>query len=200
MKITVVRKEFANDRTFGDMYLDGQFFCNTLEPHAIDWSREQKVAGKTAIPEGTYKVRLGWSTKWGRTVPWLRKVPHFRDIQIHVGNFPKDTRGCILVGDQDKDVLIGSRLVFDRLMLKLRNEAEIWIEVRNEAEAPEAPSDSPKGERTEEGTPIVGADRCVCPTAESRTTAEDTDGGFESDSTKGEKTEVEYNEVLEKFL
>ena len=140
MKIKVIRKEFANDRTFGDMYIDGEFFCNTLEPHAIDWSKQRKVAGKTAIPEGTYKVRLGWSKKSQRIVPWLMRVPHFRDIQIHVGNFPKDTRGCILVGDQDKDVLLNSRAVFDRLMLKLSKKAEIWIEVKREADADETPT------------------------------------------------------------
>ena len=130
MKIKVIRKEFANDRTFGDMFIDGEFFCNTLEPNAIDWSKQRKVAGKTAIPEGTYKVRLGWSQKSQRIVPWLMRVPHFRDIQIHVGNFPNDTRGCILVGDQDKDVLVNSRAVFDRLMKKLKGEKDIEIEVR----------------------------------------------------------------------
>ncbi|MGM9697957.1 MAG: DUF5675 family protein [Prevotella sp.] len=137
MKITVVRKEFANDRTFGDMFIDGEFFCNTLEPHVIDWSKQRKVAGKTAIPEGTYKVRLGWSKKSQRIVPWLMRVPHFRDIQIHVGNFPKDTRGCILVGDQDKDVIVNSRVVFDRLMKKLKGEKDIEIEVKRDADANE---------------------------------------------------------------
>ena len=55
MKMTLVRKVFAKDRTLGELYLEGiGYFCDTLEPHCIDWSKEKKVAGKTAIPEGRY--------------------------------------------------------------------------------------------------------------------------------------------------
>ena len=62
MKMTLVRKVFAKDRTLGELYLEGiGYFCDTLEPHCIDWCKEKKVAGKTAIPEGRYKVKVGWS-------------------------------------------------------------------------------------------------------------------------------------------
>ena len=129
--MTLVRKVFAKDRTLGELHLEGTgYFCDTLEPHCIDWSKEKKVNGKTAIPEGRYKVKVGWSTKAGKNVPWLQKVPHFNGIQIHVGNFPKDTRGCILVGAAEKNVLIDSKLVFYSLMNKLKFEKDIEIEVK----------------------------------------------------------------------
>ena len=141
MKMTLVRKVFAKDRTLGELYLEGTgYFCDTLEPHCIDWSKEKKVAGKTAIPEGRYKVRVGWSPRRGRNVPWLKNVPHFKDIQIHVGNFPKDTRGCILVGTRNKNILVGSRVVFRKLMGKLQFENDIEIVVKSETE--EKTSDS----------------------------------------------------------
>ena len=131
MKLTLVRKVFAKDRTLGELHLEGTgYFCDTLEPHCIDWSKEKKVNGKTAIPEGRYKVKVGWSPKAGKNVPWLQKVPHFNGIQIHVGNFPKDTRGCILVGAAEKNVLIDSKLVFYSLMNKLKFEKDIEIEVK----------------------------------------------------------------------
>ena len=39
MKITLVRKVFAKDRTLGELYLEGiGYFCDTLEPHCIDWT------------------------------------------------------------------------------------------------------------------------------------------------------------------
>ena len=141
MKMTLVRKVFEKDRTLGELHLEGTgYFCDTLEPHCIDWSREKKVAGKTAIPEGRYRVRVGWSPRRGRNVPWLKKVPHFKDIQIHAGNFPKDTRGCILVGTRNKIILVGSRAVFGRLMGKLQFENDIEIVVKSETE--EKTSDS----------------------------------------------------------
>ena len=139
--MTLVRKVFEKDRTLGELHLEGTgYFCDTLEPHCIDWSREKKVAGKTAIPEGRYRVRVGWSPRRGRNVPWLKKEPHFKDNQIHVGNFPKDTRGCILVGTRNKNILVGSRVVFRKLMGKLQFENDIEIVVKSETE--EKTSDS----------------------------------------------------------
>ena len=135
MKMTLVRKVFAKDRTLGELYLEGiGYFCDTLEPHCIDWSKEKKVAGKTAIPEGRYKVKVGWSQRRGRNVPWLKKVPHFKDIQIHTGNIPGHTRGCILVGSAEKNVLVRSRVAFSCLMEKLKFENDIEIVVTRETE------------------------------------------------------------------
>ena len=79
-------------------YSELKYFCDTLEPHAIDWSRERKVWGKTAIPCGRYKVTLRYSTTFKRKMPFLENVPHFTGIMLHLGNAPEDTRGCILVG------------------------------------------------------------------------------------------------------
>ncbi len=138
MKMTLVRKVFGSDRTLGELHLEGVgYFCDTLEPHCIDWSKEKKTPGKTAIPEGRYKVKVGWSPKAGKNVPWLQKVPHFNGIQIHVGNFPKDTRGCILVGAAEKNVLIDSKLVFYSLMNKLKFEKDIEIEVKAQEAHPQ---------------------------------------------------------------
>ena len=131
--MTLIRKVFAKDRTLGELHLEGTgYFCDTLEPHCIDWSKEKKVAGKTAIPEGRYKVKVGWSPRAGKNVPWLKNVPHFKDIQIHTGNIPGHTRGCILVGSAENNVLVDSRLVFECLMKKLACEKDIEIAVTHE--------------------------------------------------------------------
>ena len=131
--MTLIRKVFAKDRTLGELHLEGTgYFCDTLEPHCIDWSKEKKVAGKTAIPEGRYKVKVGWSPRAGKNVPWLKNVPHFKDIQIHTGNIPGHTRGCILVGSAENKVLVDSRLVFECLMKKLACEKDIEIVVTHE--------------------------------------------------------------------
>ena len=85
MKMTLVRKVFAKDRTLGELYLEGTgYFCDTLEPHCIDWSKENKVAGKTAIPDGRYKVKVGWSQRRGQSLPGQKYVlfPHCSDIKL----------------------------------------------------------------------------------------------------------------------
>ncbi len=114
-------------------FLMNRYFCDTLEPHAIDWRREEKVAGKTAIPTGRYRVMMSYSKTYKRRMPFLQNVPHFTGIMIHTGNSVDDTRGCILVGkavrpqNEDTDFenptseatvigrLTDSRITFNRL-------------------------------------------------------------------------------------
>ena len=64
-----------------------------------DAVREEKIVGKTAIPAGTYQVIVNRSSKFKRDLPLLLDVPYFEWIRIHRGNTAKDTRGCILVGE-----------------------------------------------------------------------------------------------------
>lgn len=97
MELILYREEFSKV-TIGSLYADGQFCCHTLEPHAIDWAREKKEFGKTAIPEGTYSLVYSPSARFGRKMPFLLNVPQFNGVMIHQGNFARHTQGCILVG------------------------------------------------------------------------------------------------------
>ena len=72
------------------------------------------------IPEGTYKVLLQKSPRFGFVTPHLQDVPGRTMIEIHPGNFPKDTEGCILVGESyGLNYLNNSKVVFNNLMSKL---------------------------------------------------------------------------------
>lgn len=95
MKIEVKRRALRPEYTIGSMYIDGQYFCDTLE----DTVRAVKIKHETAIPEGTYQVILNRSPKFGRDLPRLLEVPGFDGILIHRGNTAADTSGCILVGE-----------------------------------------------------------------------------------------------------
>lgn len=85
--------------TIGRLFVDGKYFCDTLEDPCRDLDREEKVMHETAIPEGTYEVIVNVSVKFKRKLPLLLNVPHFTGIRIHRGNTDKDTFGCILVGE-----------------------------------------------------------------------------------------------------
>ena len=56
MKLRVERLWKKPAYTVGRLFVDEQFFCNTLEDTVRDLSNEKKVYGKTAIPYGEYKV------------------------------------------------------------------------------------------------------------------------------------------------
>ena len=106
MKITVNRVASNTDETLSIVSIDGKPFCFGLE----DEYRENKVVGETRIPSGEYKITLrtvgGFHARYlekfssfHRGMLWIRDVPGFEYILIHVGNTDEDTAGCLLIGD-----------------------------------------------------------------------------------------------------
>lgn len=85
--------------TIGRLFVDGKYFCDTLEDRCRDLDKEEKVMHETAIPAGVYEVIVNVSVKFKRKLPLLLNVPYFTGIRIHRGNTDKDTSGCILVGE-----------------------------------------------------------------------------------------------------
>lgn len=116
MKLKVERLWKKPGYTVGRLYVDGKFFCNTLEDTVRDLNRERKIPGKTAIPYGEYKVVFNWSPKFGRNLPRLLNVPAFEGILIHPVNTADDSSGCILVGkNTEVGRLTESRYTSDKL-------------------------------------------------------------------------------------
>ena len=99
MELLLKRIAPRADYTIGKLYIDGQYWCDTLEDRVRDLSKEKKVPGRTAIPAGTYDVVVNISPKFKRLLPRLLHVPGFEGILIHRGNTAADTAGCILVGE-----------------------------------------------------------------------------------------------------
>lgn len=116
MEIRVERTEQSADSTIGELSVDGQFECYTLE----DIVRPVKIKGKTAISAGRYEVIINQSQRFGRLLPLLLNVPDFEGVRIHPGNTAADTEGCILVGDTKSEGSVGqSKVAFARLFDKL---------------------------------------------------------------------------------
>lgn len=116
--LTLNRKYFTDRSTIGQLYLFGDYFCDTLE----DTCRRTKIPGRTAIPAGRYRLVLEDSLKYFRVMPKLLDVPNYSGILIHWGNTPEDTQGCLLVGvydDKKSDFISTSRKTFDNLFEKL---------------------------------------------------------------------------------
>ncbi|MGC8893188.1 MAG: DUF5675 family protein [Candidatus Saccharicenans sp.] len=74
--------------------------------------------GKGPIPIGDYKADFYFSPNKKYVVIELKDVTNFEHVQIHIGNFPADTKGCILVGEgvNSSGNLTGSREAFNEMM------------------------------------------------------------------------------------
>ena len=135
MKLLIERKWKKSTYTIGRLYVDGVYFCNTLEdrdrglrqidPLGVIQSR--KVYGETAIPVGTYEVSVDITSPKYSAVAWYWKlcqgkmprilnVKAFDGILMHPGANALDTKGCVLVGKNTKvGQLTESKATFEKL-------------------------------------------------------------------------------------
>lgn len=123
MKIRLERSPSAGDCTIGEITVDGQDECYSLEDRVRETEGavgSWKVAGSTAIPRGVYRVVITYSNRFQRDLPLLEDVPGFTGVRIHPGNTAEDTEGCILVGRGKTDKTVTeSRAAFNALYAKI---------------------------------------------------------------------------------
>ncbi len=137
MELILTRIAKRKTYTIGYLEIDGQPFCDTLEPtwRDIGWGRPgRKVAGRTAIPEGRYPVVVTFSPRFEKWLPLLIHVPQFDGIRIHAGNTAEDTEGCILLGQNLKPGMVLNSRIWTYRLVKAITEARerdeaIWITV-----------------------------------------------------------------------
>ena len=99
MKIEVNRIFKASTYTIGELSVNDNYLCDTLEDRVRP--EGEKAYGETAIPTGTYTVILSYSNRFKKVMPEIQNVPNFTGVRIHCGNSSKDTEGCLLVGKWD---------------------------------------------------------------------------------------------------
>ena len=112
MLLELVRYNGGPTATLGLLFVRAgatrELLCFTAE----DAYRATKRVGETRIPPGSYRVELrdagGMHAEYAkrfafhRGMLWIRNVPGFQWIYLHVGNTARDTAGCVLVGE-DRD-------------------------------------------------------------------------------------------------
>lgn len=140
MRLTLKRIANRKDYCIGKLYINGKYFCDTLEDvdRGLDDSMTEeeikrlKVKGQTAIPVGIYTVLMTYSPKYQKIMPLINNVKGYSGIRIHSGNSSKDTDGCLLVG---KNTVVGrltdSRNTFNALFKRLlqKGSNKITIEI-----------------------------------------------------------------------
>lgn len=125
MNLLVDRIFLGDSYTIGKLYINGEYFCDTLEDAVRDLKHDGsgKVHGETAIPAGVYAVIVNRSPKFRRMLPRLLNVPFFDGILIHAGNSAKDSYGCILVGKNSKKGMVLESKKYEKLLVEALQEA-----------------------------------------------------------------------------
>lgn len=125
MELNVKRIARKDGYTIGRLFINNEYFCDTLEDTdrglkdtmQVNEILAKKVKGQTAIPTGKYDVILTFSPRFKRVLPLLLKVPGYQYIRVHNGNRPDSTEGCLLVGENKaKGQVINSRATLEKLM------------------------------------------------------------------------------------
>ena len=147
MDVDVIRFNSKEDFTDGLLYINGEFKVYTLE----DEERTIKVSGQTRIPNGRYKIALRteggfhnrYLKKYGagfhKGMLWVKDVPNFEYILIHVGNTDDDTAGCLLTGmsnNADAAGFIGGstdayKKIYPEISNALLNGEDVWINYKD---------------------------------------------------------------------
>lgn len=143
MKILVKRTDKTDRYTIGDLYIDNEYICNTLEDtdrglkqtDSIEHIQDVKVFGETAIPTGTYEVDMDtvspkfkdriWAQPYKGKLPRLVNVPGFEGVLIHVLNTVEESLGCLGVGNKEANgTLSSSTSMFHTVMRRLLSKNE----------------------------------------------------------------------------
>lgn len=131
MKLLLNRESQTADATLGRLFAGNECLFYTVE----DVQRSTKIAGKTAIPCGRYKVVITFSNRFQKHLPLLLDVPGFTGVRIHSGNTSDDTEGCILIGTtRTKNGVGNSRLAMDDFIPRLKEwlkAGDVWLEIKS---------------------------------------------------------------------
>lgn len=141
MKLTLKRIALKPTYTIGKLYIDDNYFCDTLEDTVRDLNKDgkfdngqKKIKGKTAIPYGTYEIKWTYSPRFKKYTPQLMSVPSFEGIRIHSGNSSKDTEGCLLLGENKKvGMVLNSKATIEKFYPIIKDactKGKVTIEIK----------------------------------------------------------------------
>lgn len=106
MKIRLTRLFQRARATIGALFVNEVFYCYTCE----DGFHYEKIPGQTRISAGIYEIGIRQGSPMANRYDkqfaaaghsgmlWIKDVPNFEYVYLHIGNDADDTDGCILVG------------------------------------------------------------------------------------------------------
>ena len=115
--LLLIRDTFTDKSVIGKLYCNSEFIAHTLE---LAWRDNEKSV--SCIPSGEYACRVRLARESGSMdyVHLLVKdVPNRNLVLFHIGNYPSDSKGCILTGThraQSSNKVLQSKVAHTYLM------------------------------------------------------------------------------------
>lgn len=125
----LIRHRFVESGIYGELFDDNEVFLAVTLEHSYN--------NKPKLISGEYVCRRGVHRLHTNPAPFetfeIEGVPGHDNILFHVGNFNKDSDGCVLLGeDFGEEMIVRSRAAFSAFMLKLADKSEFRLVVKNE--------------------------------------------------------------------
>lgn len=126
MTLTLARTDFTPDGIFGELIDDkGKLSLVTLE-HSFD--------GKPKLYDGTFTCVRGVH-RLHNNIPFqtfeIKGVKGHTGILFHIGNYNKDSDGCVLVGmERSGKMITHSSIAFSKFMGLLEKESSFTLVVK----------------------------------------------------------------------
>ncbi len=146
MEILQKRVKRGKNSTLSILYVDGVKRGYVVEDKDRDLHSTMtlaqikaiKVHSQTAIPTGRYQIVLHFSDGMKRWVAMFLGVLGFSYIYMHIGNWIKDTKGCVLPGlswgfENGEYCVRNSSKLFEPLLGEIRvaikSGEEVWYTI-----------------------------------------------------------------------
>ncbi|MCI0551090.1 MAG: DUF5675 family protein [Anaerolineae bacterium] len=128
IELTLVRVGTSSKGTFGVLRHGNIPFVLTME---LPWQDNQ--SNVSCIPPGRYQCVRVLSPQFGDTFEVLN-VPGREHILFHKGNYLRNTKGCILVGEKfegppSSPYIVDSGHAFEEFKMLLAGHKEFWLTI-----------------------------------------------------------------------
>lgn len=134
LMLELYREPSDAHRTFGRLFADDAYVCETME----NGVRADKIPGEAAMPAGVYEVTLENSPRFGPGTLTINGVPWFGRTRVHKGSDEGDTRGCVLVGEvRNAGSISRCESALTALKAKVQTASiagEVWLHIQDAAE------------------------------------------------------------------
>ena len=122
MDLTLLRRDFREDGIFGEIDIGNDYFF-TLE-HSYDL--------KPKLPDGKYTCKRG-EHKLHDGIPFeafeVMDVPGHTGILFHIGNYNRDSEGCILLG-----LALGAMINYGVMLVSSKQAFKKFMDIQKECD------------------------------------------------------------------